>query len=625
MTIGAYTFTAPPGAATLNAPTLSAGGVLQASFPYFYVVVPVGVGTDLASVDITFGPISNEVTKTTTSVNKTINLSWAAVTGAVGYLVFRATASGAYSGSTRIWVSALTTATCTGTSFTDTGYGRTGHVGGGISLPYCLTILPATLSLPCGFNPRVNGVGRLEILGGSAGTPITFGDIGAWAIAAGYANHFYWDGNTFGLLASLHNSPEASVTYFKDILAFWYQLGRVLLTSNHADSSFQFGALSGGRGIQGCTLYALSNTASHIFFGQKVKWYGGDIYGSGEGRYAATYASYLVAAIINYTNTEIEFKDAKVMTPGGFVGLGINAPLGNIFMPGRIKSDNNLRSLSYNFTTILDHWHSTNQSCRLDRYIFGKNTVQPYQTEFTNAFDIDYIDCQFPLSTDADKLPVVNWPAAMAIDKYVRVYQSFKLQVTDQAGNGLAGVSITIKDIVGNVVNDYDGAAINGFLTDGTGRLWREAIAITGATSTTITDSSKSWTTNQWIGRNVWIINGAGNWQQMKVLSNTDTQLTFTEAFVTTPAAGDRAGIILEILRAKLNHKAGGLAGYGPTYTDTVTYTPHTVEIVKAGYAVHKGAVNINRPMDLALALAPAAGVASNIGLVPLGIKQVAI
>jgi hypothetical protein len=625
MTIGTYTFTAPPAAAVVNVPTLSAGGVLQASTPYYYVVVPVGVGTDLASVDITYGPISNEVTKTTTSVNKTINLSWAAVAGAVGYIVFRANVSGTYGASTRIWDSATNIATTTGTSFADNGYGRAGHVGGGIAAPYCLTLLPASLSLPCGFNPRVNGVGRLEILGGTAGSPVTFADIGAWAIAAGYTNHFYWDGNTFGLLASLHNTPEASATYFKDVLAVWYQFGRVLLTSSHADSNFQFGSLSGIRGIQGCILYAMSNLYSYVYFGQKCKWYGGNILGSGDGRYGSAYASFLTSAVINYVHTEVEFKDARVMAPGGFLGTGINAALSNIFIPGRLLSDSSPRSLTYNWTTILDHLHATNQSCRIDRYTFGKDAGGAYQTYFLNAFDLNYIDCNFFLSTDANKLPIVYWPGSMASDKYVRVYQSFKLQVTDQNGAGLAGSLVTIKDSLGNIVTDYDGTAISGFLTDSSGRLWREAITITGATSITISDSSKSWTTDQFLGRNVWIIDGAGNWQQRKVLSNTGTQLTLTEAFDTTPAVGDHAGIILEILRARLNHKSGSGTGSGPTCTDTVTYTPHTVEIAASGYPGHADIFNINRPMDLAVVLVPAAGVASYIGLVPLGIKQVAL
>jgi RHS repeat-associated protein len=66
--------------------TLAAGGALTVSQPYFYKVTATNAQGE-------FGP-SNEATATPTVGNQTINLSWAAVSGATGYNVYRGTSSG---------------------------------------------------------------------------------------------------------------------------------------------------------------------------------------------------------------------------------------------------------------------------------------------------------------------------------------------------------------------------------------------------------------------------------------------------------------------------------------------------------------------------------------------------
>jgi hypothetical protein len=53
----------------------------------------------------------------------------------------------------------------------------------------------------------------------------------------------------------------------------------------------------------------------------------------------------------------------------------------------------------------------------------------------------------------------------------------------------------------------------------------------TSGSTTTIADTGKSWTTNQWAGRHVWIHTGTGNGQWRVVLSNTATVLTVDRAF----------------------------------------------------------------------------------------------
>jgi len=75
----------------MAAPTLNAssGGSLTASTTYYYEVTAVtAVGESAGAV----------ATKTTSSTNKTITVSWPAVTGATGYNVYRTTTSGTYTG-----------------------------------------------------------------------------------------------------------------------------------------------------------------------------------------------------------------------------------------------------------------------------------------------------------------------------------------------------------------------------------------------------------------------------------------------------------------------------------------------------------------------------------------------
>ena len=57
----------------------------------------------------------------------------------------------------------------------------------------------------------------------------------------------------------------------------------------------------------------------------------------------------------------------------------------------------------------------------------------------------------------------------------------------------------------------------------------------TGGTSTTLQDTSKSWTTNFWVNAYVAILNGTGAGQIRQVVSNTADTLTVDSAWTTTP------------------------------------------------------------------------------------------
>lgn len=58
---------------------------------------------------------------------------------------------------------------------------------------------------------------------------------------------------------------------------------------------------------------------------------------------------------------------------------------------------------------------------------------------------------------------------------------------------------------------------------------------VTAATSTTISDSAKSWAVNEWADESVTIIYGTGAGQTRTIVSNTVTDLTISAAWATTP------------------------------------------------------------------------------------------
>ena len=102
------TIPGPLDAPVLNAPTTATTGGTLAAATYFYKI------TAINAIGETVG--SNEVSQATTGTTSTVGLSWAAITGATGYRIYRATTTGGQSTSP-----ALVAEVGAVTSYTDTG------------------------------------------------------------------------------------------------------------------------------------------------------------------------------------------------------------------------------------------------------------------------------------------------------------------------------------------------------------------------------------------------------------------------------------------------------------------------------------------------------------------------
>lgn len=72
--------------------------------------------------------------------------------------------------------------------------------------------------------------------------------------------------------------------------------------------------------------------------------------------------------------------------------------------------------------------------------------------------------------------------------------------------------------------------------------IWHRGIASSGST-TTLVDSSANWTPNEWAGYELFIFSGTGRGQEVEIISNTATTLTFG-AISTAPDATSRYEII---------------------------------------------------------------------------------
>lgn len=105
----------------------------------------------------------------------------------------------------------------------------------------------------------------------------------------------------------------------------------------------------------------------------------------------------------------------------------------------------------------------------------------------------------------------------------------------------------------------------------------------TGATTTTITDTSKTWTVNQWAGKNVDLLLGIGAPQTAAIVSNTSNSLTISAPWTTTPFSGTTYDI-----RQTLDPAVGTTyqVGQNSTATTLVSMRSSWIPNEYAGYAL---------------------------------------
>jgi len=106
----------------------------------------------------------------------------------------------------------------------------------------------------------------------------------------------------------------------------------------------------------------------------------------------------------------------------------------------------------------------------------------------------------------------------------------------------------------------------------------------TGGTATSLTDSSKAWTVNQWLGEIVYFRSGAGLKQAARILSNTATILTFDVALDVAVAANTTYLILYSLADVKAANDSGGW-GQVSQNQDTFTIAQNLVIGDRSSYS----------------------------------------
>jgi len=576
------TFTAPPAAPVITT-SLQAGGSLTAATTYYYVVLAHGETTDLDStvfLRATCSIASNEDSETTDASNKTVRIDWPAVPGAVGYSVCRSTVSGLYLGSKRIYDTSYATATTVNNYFIDDGTYNLFNTA--------LAPLTQLTEFPLGIDPTAHGIGTVKIDGGTSGSPITLDDIYADAVSNSWTNWCKSDGLNFSFLANIIiNNNETHILFKKANL---FIMGGTNFASSHSDSVIQIGEIDSQLKTQKeiyCYLLSPGITGVNVF-AENSKTYGLNVIGVDDtvdvppffesGIFDNQYLRFNGGAHINDKCRHI-----SNINIGGASNIINNCELSGLWLASHSDgfSLSCLNTVGYQYGYTVD----SGRSDRIKFYNAG------YQFSGARNADHDHIDCTYIDSDDEDNLPICTWGAS-GLSAKLNIYRSLILQVTDINRNPVEDVNIDIRDNTNTIADDIDGASLQ-IQTDADGYVWLEKINITSTTSNTLTDSSKSWSVDEFAGRNVYI-NETG--QLMKVLSNTSDTLTLIEDFLHTPSNGTNAGVKIEIKQALMENTGG--AGTGPTYTQTTLYTPHEVLVSKVGYETYKLVLNLKDPIN---------------------------
>ena len=568
------TFTKPTDAITDLSGSLSAGGTLAPNTTYYYVVLVLGNGATAISHNYgTLSGISNEFSITTDSTNRTVNLTWSAITGASRYLVFRRTTSG-----THYLSSFLKNLVVSTNSAIDNGSSSISNS--------VLPLVPSGQLLPMGITPRIHGMGDLVYYGGTEADPITPQDIYNAAVTDGWTDYCKWDGNTLLVLGNFkpHGSQIAHL-FFRNITficcGYFYSYGAT-------GSRIRYGELNSvGQAISGVKFtFGLAGRDKQFWIGSNTELYNCvvDSCNSPNPLYLANVIGYNIYNNFNGGKG----KDIMFRNYGQWFAR-TDLPVSGLKLQGYFGIFNNDCKLFSNIECsyqYLAYWANS----RIDTFAFLNNSYQIYENHA--GFTDNFIDCLFPNTTDSDKLPVISWKNQTST---VQLWNSILLKVLDEDGNSIPNATIVIKDKNGNTITDFAGKST--YTTDNAGVLFSEKISITGATSTTITDSSKSWTTNQWLGYNIFIASGNGINQKAKVLSNTATTITITEPFLVTPSVGDYAGIITEIKTTVMTYG-------GSQYVSSKNIlNPFTITISKTGYETYFAKQTLSAPTNQTITL----------------------
>ncbi len=227
-------------------------------------------------------------------------------------------------------------------------------------------------------------------------------------------------------------------------------------------------------------------------------------------------------------------------------------------------------------------------------YDFSKVTNAPFNPYLYNRDNNDFyaVDCDYGTFT-TDKY--AYWSSGSGTNNKIWIIASFLLKVVDESGNAISGATVTLKDKNGDTSFSY--------LTNADGYPGQDSGAATGYTASTLSDTSKSWTSNQWRWREIYITSGSGAGQRRYIKYQTTpyTTLNLAPDFQTIPATNDRYIIIpyvnwLKITPAIEETTSG-------VWSIATEYNPFTLTISKSGYKTYKSVLTLTKKFDQVITL----------------------
>ena len=560
------TVTGPLGTPENTASTMQAGGTLDASTTYYYRIIAYNLNRiGYRYPEFRRSATSVEDSFTTTDTNKTADLSWDAVDGATHYMVLISKDSGDYSGTDRIIPPSGNDYATTDTNSYTVSAPATSNVK--VSWSQTSSVKPGGFDQDQG-NILVDLYGDCKLE-----------DVYDAIVDAGYSDYVYWDRTNFVLDGSIYITDQGetgTLTVERGNLTF---LG---IFYNDADS-----------GVEATFGTATGNSYQNMVFFHLID----------RGRTTGLKANTTLNGVVfvngcydkvsnSYLYGDVRLNDIKssfngvVLTDGvQFDGLDGDTPIYRCATSWLLYSGTDAKTF-----TCWDVEIISNKATPIYPNS-GVNPIIAYRVKVNNkrqydvlsksnsnpCYDFYLYDCEFPFR-QLNK-PLIYWRQYNADDGYhqkVNLYYSFLLKNKDATGTAIPEATVVI-------TNNLGSEAVN-TTTNTDGYLLEDKITITSVSSSTITDSSKSWDTDEHRGKQVVITSGGNAGMLFVIKSNTSDTLTLHDEFAINPEIGDRAGLPYFLQRSQTVHNEDAGQGTGSAYQIETDYNPYTVTITKAGY-----------------------------------------
>jgi hypothetical protein len=551
------TITAPLAAATNPAASLAAGGSLTVGTAYYYRVIAVARFSNLSApsgyvwglyYSGNWGIPCDEVTATPTSGNQSIALTWDAVTGADGYVVYRTLVSGDYAETTAHHIDNKTSffrAITNTNSFTDDG-------------TYSLR---KALFLP-------NGLPVATISSSTEGSPDTEETIYAALVAAGFG--------------TTHCSKVSDLTGVYG-LSYWLHCTIIIngwLRIQKGRQVLHEGTFIIGNGAYGMTLGEKTTNATYRgasyyrkFIYQGVNGYTTTtikIYNSHFYDLAATISDFSTDTYVCYI-ASIEYRgllyiENSVIDSGIQMFDSVSGYAKNSILLFASQSSGKffIDSCIYNRVERVCYVYYATQNPLLTNVKPYKQTNDIYYIKDANVVTMSAINHQW--KTDPPTAGASTNPANLSVLRRVEC----DLKIVDSTGEAIQNATVIITDGLSNVITPE--------LSLSTGDVYFTSGTATAGAASTLTDSGKAWGTNTLNDYLIEIYQGTGSGQTRSILSNTGTVITIKGTWDTNPSTDSKYRV--KILLNK-NLYVGKAAS---PYYDTTTYTPYTITIEAGGY-----------------------------------------